>query len=395
MIRYQTAAVAMLMTVGVWSAALAQGRPDIAKLIAAKGSPTLVAKPYPGAVPEHTKDGKHLRSGDNANTYSFLTRDPIDKVRAFYAQEGIKLEPIAANEVKKMGGGRSNFEQALRYQLEDRPIGMMLAAPVEFYKTKDAGDTPSYFNAVAVMTGAQRVALQADTKGQQAVISDGVMGLLALSPETKPFVAIYGNIYMDPAKLVPLYNRHLAMLSGFYRVDDGNTVAIQKREEMRQRLGTPAASGGLSEDEMDAKRDAMRKEFREIMARKTDKRRQYQMVEMKAAQMKGMGDKDAKKKIQPELDQILMSDPELAAWKKRSNALEQQSKAVSAEASASQGASGTRDLRAEDVEVFLQEMEKEVYYTRILIHGSEGQRVKRDAATVLGEWKSVASTFGK
>ena len=36
MIRYQIAAVALLMTVGVWSAALGQGRPDPAKLIAAQ-----------------------------------------------------------------------------------------------------------------------------------------------------------------------------------------------------------------------------------------------------------------------------------------------------------------------------------------------------------------------
>ncbi len=36
MTRYQTAAIALLLTVGVWSAALGQGRPDPAKLIAAQ-----------------------------------------------------------------------------------------------------------------------------------------------------------------------------------------------------------------------------------------------------------------------------------------------------------------------------------------------------------------------
>jgi|GEM_PF-3294041 len=363
--------------------------------VAAQGMPALVAKPYPGAVPEHTKAGKPTTCGDNENAYCFLTRDPIDKVKAFYAQEGIRLESIAAKGLAKIGGGRSDFEQALRYQLEVRPIGTLLVAPVEYYQTTGADDVPSYFNAVAVMAGVKRVQLQADDKGRQAVIGDEVLGPLALSSETKPFVAIYGNVYLDPAQLVLHYNRHLAMLSGFFRNVDGNSVAMQKREEMRLRLITPSAASGSSEDEMDARRDAMRKELREIWARKPEKRRQYQMVELKAAQMRGTGDKDARKKIQPELDQIMMGDPELAAWKKRSDALEQKTKEVSAKESAQQGGQGKRELRNEDVAELLQALEKEVYYTRILIHASGGRRVKRDAATVQGEWKTVAPSFGE
>ncbi len=388
---YRYLLLALLQSVFVLTVLVLVSGPEAA----AQGMPALVAKPYPGAVPEHTKAGKHARCGDNENTYCFLTRDPVDKVRAFYAQEGIRLESIAAKAVAKIGGGRSNFELALRYQLSDKLIGTLLVAPVEFYQTKGSDDTPSYFNGVAVMTGSQRVQLQEDAKGRQAVIDDEVLGPLALSPETKPFVAIYGNVYLDPAQLVSHYNRHLAMLSGFFRNVDGNSVAQQKREEMRLRLTTPVAASGSSEDELDARRDAMRKELREIWARKTDKRRQYQMVELKAAQMRAAGDKDARKKIQPELDQIMMGDPELAAWKKRSDALEQQAKEVRAKEPAQQGGLGNRELRNEDVAAFLQTLEKEVYYTRILIHASEGRRVKRDAATVQGEWKSVARTFGE
>lgn len=282
----------------------------------------------------------------------------------------------------------------MRYQLEDKPIGTLLAAPVEFYQTKDADDTLSYFNAVTVMTGVQKVRLQEDDKGRQAVIDDEVVGPLALSPETKPFVAIYGNIYLDPVQLVPHYNRHLAMLSGFFRYVDGNSVVHQKREEIRTRLITPS-TGGSSEDELDAKRDAMRKELREIWKRKPEKRRQYQMVEMKAAQMRGSGDKDARKKIQPELDQIMTSDPELAAWKKRSDALDQQAKQARGKEKTQQEGPGNRELRSEDVAALLEALEKEVYYTRILIHASEGRGVKRDAATVQAEWKSVARSFGE
>jgi hypothetical protein len=279
---------ALLHPVFVITAIILVSGPDVA----AQGMPALVAKPYPGAVPEHMKDGKQTLCSDNENTYCFLTRDPVEKVKAFYAQEGIRLEPIPAGALANIGGGRSNFELALRYQLAEKPIGTLLVAPVEFYQTKGADDTPSYFNAVAVMTGAQRVQVPGDDKGRQAVIDDEVLGPLALSPQTKPLVAVYGNVFLDPAQLVPHYNQHLAMLSGFFRYVDGNSVAQQKREDMRQHLSN-------------------------------------------------------------------------------------------------------RDLRNEDVAAYLQALEKQVYYTRILIHASEGRRVKRDAATVQSEWKAIARSFGE
>jgi len=75
-----------------------------------------------------------------------------------------------------------------------------------------------------------------------------------------------------------------------------------------------------------------------------------------------------------------MSDPELADWKKRSDALEQQ--AGRAEGSPQ----NNRTVRDIDVEAYLQALEKEVYFTRILIHKSEGRESRADAATLRREW---------
>ena len=335
---------------------------------AAQDLPALVAKPYPGSVPEHMKNGKHMTCGDSKGAYCFLTRDPVEKVSAFYAQQGIKMESLSAKELAKIGGWLSNFEQRLRVDLESKPSALHVA-PLEFYKTKGADDEPSYFNAVIVMAGAKRAPLQADDKGRQAIIDDNVMGMLALSPVSKTMVPLYGNIFMEPAQLVPHYNRHLALMSGYFRDVDGNPAAKRKYAELHPTWALPAASDG---SEMDAKQDAMQDELRELLAHKPEKKREYKEL------MRGVSNREKRKKVQPELDKLLMSDPELAAWKKRSDALEQQAAKGSAQ--------NERTLRDEDVEAYLQALEQEVYYTRILIHRSEGRRVTRDAATLRSEW---------
>ena len=342
---------------------------------AAPDMPALVARPYSGSVPEHLKDGKHAPCGDNANTWCFLTRDPEEKVRAFYAREGITLEPIAAKLLPGLGAGISNLEQDLRYQLDnDWPIGSLHVAPREFYRTTGADDVPSYFNALAVMTRGQRPPLKGE-KARQAVIDDKVLGGFALSPVTKPFVALYGNTFLEPDLLVPLYNRRMATVSAFYPTVDGRSVVEQKREEMRGRFIAPA--GGTSAD-LDAREDELREELRQLLARKPEKKSQYQALK------RGIHNKESREKIQPELDKILMSDLELAAWKKRSDALARQEQ----EREAKGAAQASRQLQVEDVDVFLQSLEKDAYYTRILISGSEGRRVTRDAATLKREWRN-------
>jgi len=333
--------------------------------------PALVAKPYPGAVPEHMKGGKHVTCGDNQEAYCFLTRDPVDRVSAFYAQQGIKLESLSTKELLKIGGERSNFEQPLRVDLEDKP-GALLVAPLEFYQTKGADDVPSYFNAVIVMTKAKLEPLKADEKGRQAVIDDKALGHFALSPISKIMVPLYGNIYMEPSQLISHYNRHLATLGGYFRDVDGNSATGMKYAEMHPDWTQPM--GASSGNEMNDKEDALRKELREILARKPEKKSQYQSLK------RGIHNLESREKIQPELDKVLMSDPELAAWKKRSDALEKQ-------ASAKESAQNNRTVTNEDVEAYLQALEKEMYYTRILIHMSEGRRVSRDPSTIRREWK--------
>ncbi len=341
--------------------------------------PALVAKPYPGSVPEHMKEGMHVTCGDNKKAYCFLSRDPVDKVSAFYAQQGIRLESLPAKELASIGGWLSNFEQALRVDLENKPSAL-LVAPLEFYQTKGADDEPSYFNAVVVMTGAKRAPLKADDKGRQAVIDDKVLGFFALSTVSKIMVPLYGNIYMDPAQLVPHHNRHLSMLSGYFRDVDGNSAAKMKYAEMHPTWAQPAGSdtdalmAGMKNELAESQ---MENELSDILDRKPDKKREYRAL------LRGNRSHEARIKIQPELDKVLMSDPELAAWKKRSDALVQKTKQVSVKGSAQDN----RTLRDGDVEAYLQALEKEVYYTRILIHVSEGRRVSRDPATIQREWK--------
>jgi hypothetical protein len=342
---------------------------------AAPAMPGLVARPYPGAVPEHLKDGKHAPCGDNANTWCFLTRDPVEKVLAFYAQEGIRLEPIATKLLTGIGGGISSLEQDLRYQLDnDWPIGSLHVAPREFYRTKGADDVPSYFNAVAVMTRGQRAPLKGE-KARQTVIDDKVLGGFALSPVTKPFIALSGSTFLEPDLLVPVYNRRMPVLNAFYRNVDGASVVEQKREEMRGRF---TAQAGGSAAGLDAREDELRQELRQLLNRKPEKKNRYQSLK------RGIHNKESREKIQPELDKILMSDPELAAWKKRSDALTREAQEREAKGAAQTG----RRLQPEDVDAFLQALEKDAYFTRILISGSEGRRVTRDAATLRREWRN-------
>jgi hypothetical protein len=345
---------------------------------AAQNLPGLVAKPYPDSVPEHMKNGKHVICGDSKGAYCFLTRDPIDKVSAFYAQQGAKLESISAKERANVGGWRSNFEQSVRASLENKPSALM-AAPLEFYKTKGADDEPSYFNAVIVMAGAKKTPVSANDKGKQTIIDDRVLGLLALTPISKIMVPLYGNIYMEPDKLVSHYNRHLDMLSGYFRVVDGNSAEKMKYMELHPDWVQPAGSDAnaqMAQMKNELAESQMENELSDILDRKPDKKREYRAL------LRGNRSGEARTRIQPELDKVLMSDPELAAWKTRWDALVQRTRTGSAK----EAAPGNRTLRDNDVEAYLQALEKEVYYTRILIHASEGRRVTRDAATIRREW---------
>lgn len=347
----------------------------VAPVASAQELPALVAKPYPGAVPQDTKDGKHVPcGGSNSSTYCFLTRDPVDKVRAFYAKEGIKLEPLITGQQQDYGGWRG-----LRGILEGEPSAL-LGAPLEFYEKKGGKDRndfdmmDTHFNSLIVLTGAKMTPLQADDNGRQAIIEHEAMVNFALYSVSKNMAPLYGNIFMEPAKLVPHYNRHLSMWSGFFRKVDGNSAVKMKYVDMFREWTMPEGMGVKSDT--DAKQEAMRKELKEILSRKPEKKREYKAL------TRGIHDRESREMIQPELDKILMSDPELAAWKKRSDALEQQEKAGSTKGSAQ----SNRTLRDEDVEAYLQALEKEAYYTRIMIHAS-GRHDTRDPAAVQRKWK--------
>jgi len=345
----------------------------VTPVASAQGMPALVAKPYPGAVPQNTESGKHVPCGSsNSSAYCFLTRDPVEKVRAFYAKEGIKLVPLITDQQQDYGGWRD-----LRGILEGEP-STLLGAPLEYYQRKgrdeNDDDMDTHFNSLIVSTGAKMTPLQADDKGQQTIIEHDAMVNFALYSVSKTMVPLYGNIFMEPAKLVPHYNRHLSMWGGFFRKVDGNSEAKMKYVDMFREWTMPDGFG--ARNDTDAKQEALRKELKEILSRKPEKKREYKAL------TRGIHDRQSREMIQPELDKILMSDPELAAWKKRSDAQEQREKAGSAKGSAH----SNRTLRDEDVEAYLQALEKETYYTRIMIHAS-GRHDTRDPAAVQRKWK--------
>jgi hypothetical protein len=368
----------------------------------AEQGPKLVARVYPGAVTEYTKAGQRAQCGDNENAYCFLTRDSAAQVTAFYAQEGVKLERIPA---AGLGGGRSNIELALRFQLEENAIGALVAAPVEFYQTTGSADTPSYFNGVAVMTPAPKRALPGADKAALGIVSsDPILGAIAVAPEKAAFMAALGGLQLDPARLVPHYNRHLPMLAGYFQSVDGEPLPRRRLAELHQRSSAPtfdAAASQQSEDQASDARAALSRELKDLLKRRPAKRMDYAGVQLKMAQQMGAGDTSAKANGQAELDKILMSEPELAAWKHKRDALDRQTQSTRARADgaadakqkAQQQAQGDPEQQSRAVGAYLDGLDKEVYSTRILIHASEGKRVKRDAATVQGEWRAVAGTF--
>lgn len=214
--------------------------------------PPLAAKVYPGAVAWKTKAGKTLTCGygeDHHDPYCFLTKDPIEKVRAFYAQEGVNLESIPiGKEQNAAGDGLYQLEEAVRLQLGRETIGSLYAGPVEFWRTHSSADEVSYFNSVVVMTGKTTGKLQGSAQANAAVLMvDPIFLLLVLRPET---AAIYDGtveLLVSPERLVPMYNKHSALQGAFLKTDDGASAIDKLIANARVTRSKELMSGGKSD----------------------------------------------------------------------------------------------------------------------------------------------------
>ena len=86
---------------------------------------------------------------------------PIEKVRAFYASEGVTLGPIPIGKSQnEVGDGLYDLEEAARLQLGRDDLGSLFAGPVELWKPKSSADEPTYFNTVVVISGKSASKLQ-------------------------------------------------------------------------------------------------------------------------------------------------------------------------------------------------------------------------------------------
>jgi hypothetical protein len=126
---------------------------------AAAQLPALVAKVYPGAVAANTRAGKVVSCNlgeDHHDPYCFVTKDPIAKIREFYARDGIRFDSIpVGKDMNAKGDGVYDLEEAVRLQLDRDAIGSLFAAPVEWWSSRSSADEPAYFNTVVLMSGKQ------------------------------------------------------------------------------------------------------------------------------------------------------------------------------------------------------------------------------------------------
>ena len=233
------AALAVLCTVTLATHATAQ-------------APTLVAKVYPGAVVANMKVGKVVPCGlgeDHHDAYCYLTRDPIAKVREFYARDGITFDsiPIGKDQNAK-GDGLYDLEEAVRLQLNRDATGLIFAAPVEWWHSRSSADEPSYFNSVIAMTSKAAGPLQGSAEANKAaILADDLFGSFALRPATAAIYAETIELLVSPERLVALYNKHAALRGSYFTKDGGSTAVARLLDSARTRR-TRAAMSASSMD---------------------------------------------------------------------------------------------------------------------------------------------------
>lgn len=190
----------------------------------------LVAKPYPGAVFCETKGGKPVpnRLGETQHIPScYLTRDPIEKVVAFYAQAGLKLAPITVKADQNVPGDQLYYlELALQLQLERGAIGAMYAVAMEYVETRGADDEASYFNGIVV-----------ETRRPKPKFDQAPKDIIMAYHESSFLMPMYMFLELQPDEdTVRLYNRHLALPNAFFPKTDGKSLPDVRGDELVMRM---------------------------------------------------------------------------------------------------------------------------------------------------------------
>lgn len=335
----------------------------VAPQLAAKELPALVAKNYSGAVAAHTKAGKIIPCGD---AFCFLTKDPITKVREFYAREGVKLGQIMVN--KNYDGSKSDgladLDEVVNFQLDREEIGSIYAAPVEYQeppKTEGTNEN-EHFNAVIVISGKGKQKLQGSAQANKAaIIEDRIFSTFALTPESAQFQLMMGGLAVDPDRLIPLYNKHIALQGAFFQEEDGKTRFQINLGKLIEKRNAESYAGQHAEQNKDSS------ERREKRAAEREDRKNM-TIEMR---MQRLREKTAEREQRRE--------------QRREKRAVEQAKTSDEKAVEKWG---TQDDRIKVIDAFLDEMEKEIYSTLIVIERSEKGTIK-DPAIVQKRWRET------
>lgn len=218
-------------------------------IASAQELPTLVAKVYPGAAAGNARAGKTVPCGYGEgfhDAFCFLSKDPVEKVLAFYAAEGVKLNPIPVKKDQNApGDGLYDLEEAVRLQLIREEIGAIYAGPVEFKQSRSAADEPSNFNSVIVMTGKPRAKYSESAKNNKAeIFEDTIFVGFALKPETAAFFNMGIELGVDPDRLIPVANKHIGLQGAFFKKEGGKSLMDKRVEEFRAKRSAELATPG-------------------------------------------------------------------------------------------------------------------------------------------------------
>jgi hypothetical protein len=367
--------------------------PLLALLIAgtaaqAAGAPKLVAPVYPGAVPAVT--GKAPGGdADSCEGRCYLTKDPIEKVKAFYDKAVGPLkqapEPYGQHSYGVLLEFASRSEEGVEVSAVGiHALGPPLKAPSDPAKRREAYEKGALGWNAAWSPIHQIVYMTAWTPDMADPIMhpykpSDVDALAKKYNRTQSYFYVY-----DAAKKM---NRAQVLAKQF-----GDQAGQLQQQAMMGNIATQqsiAQSAGKEGEKISAEEMQDDPEFNRIMNRKPALSKKYVALTQKTQQQMMAGKYDDAEKTMDEADKLLRSDPEVAAFMKRYDERDKRRQAVSAKAKAQGSAAETSAYSQATKKIgnlvaqTLDKMVKEGYSTYIVVdYALEGKGVERNRAKI-------------
>jgi hypothetical protein len=344
----------------------------------AQGAGKLVAPVYPGAVPAVTGKAPGGKP-DSCEGRCYLTKDPIEKVKAFYEKA---VGPL--KQAPQPYGQRS--------------YGVML----EYALRSEEG---AEWSALGIHALGPPLNIPSDPKKWQQFYTraGGPVGPLVHMVAWTRDMEGYLNPY-KPKDVDALARKYWHIQSKFYVMD----AATGKRrdsvlsDQLRNRIGqlqgqalmgniatqqSISASMGKEGAKISAEDLQDDPEFNRIMNRKPALSKKYVALTQKTQQQMMTGKYDEAEKTMDEADKLLRSDPDVAKLMQRYDARDKRREAVSANAKAQGSAAEAETYKKSSRQIWdatvktLEQMVKEGYSTYIVIdYALGGKGVERNRA---------------